>query len=51
MSEEVLDTIAMSLVLFVAFVVLAYSFLVDDSEESRYRIFMEQRHGITIQDQ
>ena len=51
MSEDFLDTIVISLVMFVAFVVLVYSFFVDDSEQQRYRVYMERRHGITVQDQ
>ena len=51
MAEDLLDSVVFSLVLFVSFVVLVYSFFIDDSEQQRYRVFMERRHGITVQDQ
>ena len=50
MSDETLDTIALSFVIFIAFVALLISYYIDNTEQLRYKAYMEQKHGITMQD-
>jgi len=50
MSDETLDTVVITLVTFMAVVALLFSYCIDNTEQLRYKAYMEKKHGITIQD-